>query len=113
MALQEGIIEALKQGITDIQIEGDNLLVINIIKGLCSTPWKLQTVTEDIKKLLCNFSSWKIEHIYREGNAAADWIANVGHLISDSMYFDPVCSPQLLSIIHRDKLGIPLERRAS
>lgn len=66
---------------------------------------------DDIKHLLQQFQEWDIKHIYREGNKAAEWVANVGHLVNVLMCIDHLCSPQLLKILCIDRLGIPLERR--
>ncbi|XP_056694911.1 uncharacterized protein [Spinacia oleracea] len=114
LALHKGIKEAIFLQIKNLRIEGDNLLVINTVKGIWATPWKLDTVIKDIKKLLSqHFDSWEISHIYREANQAADWIANVGHLIPNTMYVEPGINPMLSSIISNDYLGVTHVRRAS
>lgn len=75
-ALHKGIQEAVKLQIRRLYIEGDNLLVINAVKGVWSTPWKLDTIIKDINNLLSqHFDFWDLSHIYREANQGADWIA--------------------------------------
>ncbi|XP_056695091.1 uncharacterized protein [Spinacia oleracea] len=76
LGLHKGIQEAIR-----LNIKGDNLLVINAVKGVWKIPWKLQNIINDIKLLLQQFHSFHIQHIFREANRATDWIANVGHLI--------------------------------
>lgn len=55
MALHKGVLEASKLNIKNLHIEGDNLLVINTIKGIWKTPWNLQYIIEDIKNMLRDF----------------------------------------------------------
>lgn len=67
--LHHGITLALRNGITNLHIEGDNLLAIN---GTRSPPWQIANIIKDTKVLLTALPSWSIRHIYREANRAAD-----------------------------------------
>lgn len=69
--LQLGIQLATKN-ISNIHIEGDNLLVINAVKGLWQPTWKIAHIIEDICILLNSFSSRTTRNVYREENEAAD-----------------------------------------
>ncbi|XP_056690483.1 uncharacterized protein [Spinacia oleracea] len=51
LALHKGIQEAISLGVKDIHIEGDNLLVINSLKGTWNPPLKLQNIIQDSKTL--------------------------------------------------------------
>ena len=82
LALQKGLHLALQSEYKNIEIEGDNLLVINTIKGIWNSPWKISTIIHDIILMLTFFDNRKLRHIYREANTAAEWIANVSHLHS-------------------------------
>ncbi|XP_056691662.1 uncharacterized protein [Spinacia oleracea] len=81
LALHKGVQEAIRLGLQNLQIEGDNLLVINALKGIWNVPWKLQNIFQDIKTLLHSLHNVHIQHVFRDANRGADWIANVGHLI--------------------------------
>lgn len=81
MTLHHGIILALQHHIQHIIIEGDNLMVISSVTRIWDPPWQINHIIQDILTLLKDVSSWEIRHIYREANRAADWIANVGHLV--------------------------------
>ncbi|XP_056690427.1 uncharacterized protein [Spinacia oleracea] len=113
LALHKGIQEAIKLNIKDIYIEGDNLLVINSLKGIWTPPWKLQNIIQDSRTLLQHFHSTHIKHIFREANRAADWIANVGHLIVEPLCIPPNSSPNLDNIVQSDSLGFTLVRRGT
>ncbi|XP_056690230.1 uncharacterized protein [Spinacia oleracea] len=113
IALHKGLQEARRLQIDNLLIEGDNLLIINAVKGVWSTPWKISNIISDIKHLLTLFTTWDIKHIFREANSAADWIANVGHLIVGNMYIDPTNSQRLATILCNDYSGVTLVRRGS
>ena len=112
-ALQKGLLLAIQQGVTSLHIEGDNLLVINAVLGKCSVPWQIDHLVRDIRAILGSFSSWTLQHIYREANQEADWVANVGHLIDSSFVIDSCSNSALQSILVNDILGPPLVRRVS
>ncbi|XP_056688726.1 uncharacterized protein [Spinacia oleracea] len=113
IALHKGLKEARRLNIAHIQIEGDNLLVINSVKGNWAPPWKIHNIIKDIKHLLDLFDTWEIKHIFREANSAVYWIVNVGHLIVGEMYIDPKNSHSLSSILCNDYSGVTLVRRGS
>ncbi|XP_021767045.1 uncharacterized protein LOC110731502 [Chenopodium quinoa] len=68
IALRNGLLLARAHNISHIFIEGDNLMVINILQGHFKCPWKLHLLMNDIKKILESFSTFHSHHIYREGN---------------------------------------------
>lgn len=97
--------------ISNIHIEGDNLLVINAIKGLWQPPWQIVHIIEDIRILLNSFSAHTIRHVYRE--EAADLIANVGHLVQNSFFLTNCNNSKYHDILVNDSFEIPLVRRVS
>ncbi|XP_056688900.1 uncharacterized protein [Spinacia oleracea] len=67
-ALHKGLQEAKKLNIKHLHIEGDNMMVINVVKGTWKTPWKLHFVIQDILEIINSFYTWNIKHVYREAN---------------------------------------------
>ncbi len=73
-----GIEECIKQGIKNIRIEGDSMLVVNQI----SNKWqvkdaKLKLIYQRIIELIkLNFTNVVIRHVYRDKNKDADRITN-------------------------------------
>lgn len=62
-------------------------------------PWQIDHIIKDIRLLLPNFNNVTIQHIIREGNKAADKIANFGYLspVLFDIVIDPnsqLCSPR-------------------
>ncbi|ONK56403.1 uncharacterized protein A4U43_C10F8180 [Asparagus officinalis] len=59
-------------------IEGDSLVIIDYLKEFFVDYPNNQPVVQDIIRLLDHFSEIQASHIYREGNAVADWLAGKG-----------------------------------
>ncbi|XP_074298319.1 uncharacterized protein LOC141629174 [Silene latifolia] len=79
MALRESIIAAKTLGYTSIAIEGDNLCVINSIRGTWEIPWEISSFIADITIELSQFKEVKNFHCFREANKVPDFMANLGH----------------------------------
>ena len=88
-ALQDGVKVATNTGFKDIQIEGDNQIIIQAVKATIRIPWQIQMLVLDIRDMLPFFASAPIFHVFREGNMAADWIAARGVLLKDDSTFSP------------------------
>ena len=98
--LQRGLQLAINEGLKNIKIEGEDLFVINVVIGISSPSQQIANIIQDIKVLLARFDNWKIKHIYRETNRAANRIANVCYLVT-------------FSILVNDVLGVSLVQRAT
>lgn len=85
MALLNNLNFASSKGFVNIEIEEDDLMVINIIKCIYKPPWKIQHLMREVIYIMTKFNKASITHIYREANSTTDWVANVGHLLSNCM----------------------------
>ncbi|RXH88487.1 hypothetical protein DVH24_000086 [Malus domestica] len=54
--LIEGLMFALRKGVSKIMVEGDSKLVIQAMQGVCSVSWNLEHTIEDIKWMVTKFS---------------------------------------------------------
>ena len=96
-----------------IFIEGDNLLIINLLQEKSSCPWKIRLLMDDIKKMRSHFEHVDSRHVYREANRAADYVASLGHQVQTHQDIDPYLEIIFSYFISLDKLGYSLERRLS
>lgn len=72
----EGLKLSLKNKITKLIIEGDSKIIINAIRK-CQTPnWVMNSKLESILCLIDQFEETKFQHIFCEGNAEANKLAN-------------------------------------
>ncbi|KAF9618780.1 hypothetical protein IFM89_002648 [Coptis chinensis] len=79
LAMRLGLYLAISYGITHINIQSDSQALINCIKGEDrDSPWEAAGIIEDIRQLFSLFENISIIHIYREGNATADTLAQYG-----------------------------------
>lgn len=56
-------------------IESDSTLVVDILIGNIQPPWSIASRWSICQSLLSSMS-WKVSHIFREGNSCADLLAN-------------------------------------
>ncbi|GLJ43055.1 hypothetical protein SUGI_0893810 [Cryptomeria japonica] len=61
-----------------LHIEGDLAIVINACKARKADNWHLRYIIEQIWTLLDTFEHLIISHVYHEGSALADCLANMG-----------------------------------
>jgi len=60
----------------DIDIKGDSLIYINAIKSKKIHNWKLKYIADAIWTILPELGNCTLNHIYQEGNSAANFLAN-------------------------------------
>ena len=106
-AVRRGILEAKRLKIRDISIEGDNLSVINALKGTWNCNWEEEMLISDARIDLMSFRSVSIRHVFRETNRVADRLAFLGHSNTTG------CSStdlELRVLIRKDALGWTTDR---
>lgn len=105
-ALRNGLILAQGKGIKRIYLEGDTSIVINSISKSQSCPQKIYSILSDCKNIIleCNIEV-RINHVYREGNPAADFLANLGHIIKANQIWDSNFPREILGIPWEDAIG--------
>ena len=106
-AVCKGISEALRLNIKDVIIEGDNLCVINAIKGTWKCPWEEDMIIADSRIDLRSFRTVCIRHVFREINCVADRVAFLGHTTTTS---NPDSDLELQVLIRKDALGWTTDR---
>jgi len=114
-AMRDGICAALQAGYRKFHVEGDNQIVIRAVQKQIRTPWQIAPILHDIWNLIINCESISFQHMYREGNLAADWMAKFGCSIRDhslSIFTSPPCRDFFLLLVD-DNLGRTLVRRTT
>ncbi|XP_057841590.1 uncharacterized protein LOC131051202 [Cryptomeria japonica] len=77
-ALEVGLCLCIRQGLSRIIIVGDSHIIINGISWSILHNWKLNKWVPMINEHLITIESYKIGHVYREGNQVVDYLANLG-----------------------------------
>lgn len=85
-AIHEGLSIAIRNGYTNMEIEGDSMMTIEILRKLdngkswehVTNSWRTSGIVQDIAELLKIIGYKTFSHIKRKGNSAADFLANRG-----------------------------------
>jgi len=76
-ALLRGIELAAAQGVTELELIGDSMLVVRQVEGGFKVKNAgLKKLHAEVKKALAGFDSWSIRHVLRAENADADRLVN-------------------------------------
>ncbi|KAF5468683.1 hypothetical protein F2P56_012820 [Juglans regia] len=76
MALLHGLRQCRNLGIQKVEVELDSLLIVNWLEKMRCGIWYLEDYWEEILGLLSSMQ-FVFRHIYREGNAGADFLARM------------------------------------
>ncbi|MQM17743.1 hypothetical protein Taro_050720 [Colocasia esculenta] len=109
LALRNGIILCYEKGISDFLIESDSLVLVQMMKGNYSIPWRLSIITQDIL-YRCQNIHVSLSHIYREANQVADILAGFGCSITNSCCVWSSWAdlpPSVKGPYRLDKMGLP------
>ncbi|XP_059073377.1 uncharacterized protein LOC131874150 [Cryptomeria japonica] len=77
MDLAYGIHIALSMGIRIMDIEGDSILIINVVKGKNKLNWTIEGTIRDTMRLISRLDSFRVMHIYRESNRVVNSMATI------------------------------------
>ena len=113
IAMRNGLRVAIHAGYTNIQLEGRNQILIPAVQGRIQVPWGIQILIEDILSYfqMCNHVS--INHIFREGNHAADWLAKYVVNLYSTVVWHQVFHRDVYCTLREDHLGRPIERKTT
>ena len=107
-AVRKRITEAIKLKLKDLIIEGDNLCVINALKGVWKCTWGEDILISDSRLDLRSFRMVEICHVFRETNAVIDRLAFLVHSTTTGY---PCTDLGLQVLIRKDALGWTTDRR--
>ena len=110
-AIRNGLRAAITAGFTNIHIEGDNKILIQAVQGRIQTPWEIQVLVQDIHYYLQTCNHVIINHIFTEGNRAADWLAKLGLSLSFTLVWCQILHRELSCILMEAILGFTFARR--
>ncbi|PKU77129.1 Putative ribonuclease H protein [Dendrobium catenatum] len=110
MAIYKALQLCLSSGYFKIWLEVDAILVINCLAADYIGNFDTFYILKDIKKMLSHLD-YKISHIWREGNSAADFLAKNGAKLHQYTLFYNNDIPFILrGLINLDKSGLPYIR---
>ncbi|XP_041016195.1 14.7 kDa ribonuclease H-like protein [Juglans microcarpa x Juglans regia] len=107
MALLHGLRICKSLNISNVIVEMDSMVVISWwLRGRCGV-WYLEDFWEEIIGLTCTIHCC-FQHVFREGNRVADWLAKEEASGIDFDFSNNSIMPRVLQgLIRLDSLGLP------
>lgn len=104
-ALYFGLKLTSRLNCTNIQVESDSSIVVNLVTDQVDDTHPLHGLIADCKRLL--HGSWvcRIQHIYRECNDVADGLAHMGHSLNLGWHVLEYLPANLLDRLEDDRNG--------
>ena len=103
--MRNGLRVAVKVGFNNIHIKGDNKILIQTVQGRIQSHWKIQVLIQDIFYYLQTGTRVIVHHIFRKGNRAADWLAELGLSLSSTIVWTQVSHREFHYILNENNLG--------
>ena len=104
LAMREGLLEAKRQGLEKIHIEGDSQILINACNSNNPHSWQINMLVTEIKKIMtAHFSKVKITFTPRQLNSVADFLSKQSHRSLDWFH----SNSEFKTLILRNALGRP------
>lgn len=113
-ALERGLELLLENGWSDhhVWLEGDSKSLVEIIaKNRTVRCAQVQKLVTDINLVMSLLNNCVLTHVYREGNRAADKLAQMGHHMKSPQVWHNIPPREVLRIVHEDAEGKTFLRR--
>ncbi|KAF2304574.1 hypothetical protein GH714_033697 [Hevea brasiliensis] len=112
-ALYEGLKMVKRMGVAKLWIECDNLLDVHMATDVCASPANAVSLVNSIKGLLRSNWSYRKNHIWREANFSADFLAGFAAEFSVGVHELQLPSHGLLHWLCHDVSGTAYSRFCS
>ncbi|GLT24834.1 hypothetical protein SLA2020_000030 [Shorea laevis] len=92
-------------GVTHLTLEMDSLMAIRLIQTKQIGEGSASVLLSDILHLINMFTVCRVQHVLREGNSAADFMAAMGHSLPQGTTLFQTPPVGIRGILQRDNLG--------
>ena len=98
-ALRDGLTMAAQLGLTNLEVEMDAKIVIDLVLSNANSNYAYSSLLNDCRSLLRKFQQVKMQHVYREVNKVAYGLARMGCTQqADFVTFTAPPSPEVNSL---------------
>jgi len=87
-AICEGLEYCVERQLHQLIMETDSLVIRKIIDGEWATPWCISVEVRKLKQIMNNYKIL-FQHVQREGNTIADFLANLAFSFVGTLTFQP------------------------
>ncbi|XP_043697406.1 uncharacterized protein LOC122648222 [Telopea speciosissima] len=102
LAILGGVTLYIQKDLLRVSIRSDSKLAADILNGIVSCPWSLQTLKVRITSLMEQLQRKEIRHVWRELNQPADFVAAIDTGDGESFLYRPNFPPDLVELIKND-----------
>ncbi|KAH9327128.1 hypothetical protein KI387_007306, partial [Taxus chinensis] len=102
LAILKGLEMAIKLGDDPLQVESDSLNIIKLLQSNDPGHWSIRNIITDIRIMQRSFRQVQFQHVLREGNKAADLLANIGVVIDNQQSWTDNFPKDLCQITQND-----------
>ncbi|KAF5207082.1 hypothetical protein FRX31_003331 [Thalictrum thalictroides] len=92
-------------GYTKVAVGADSMCTVDCINGRCSPTWRARKHVNAIKKLMAGMEEVQVQHIYRETNSCANYLASLCLREDPLLTFVSPYTLQLENLITQDAMG--------
>ena len=109
-AIRDGLELVNRLRLTNVDVETDSKLAVQLIAGSIFSGEHVNSLVCDCRRLMAEIGSTTLTHVYREANACADILANLGVVANGLEVFanPPSCVAHQL---HDDAIGVEYSRQ--
>ena len=101
--------EAQKMGLTNVWLECDSVLVCAAFTARTNVPWMLRN-RWNTSLNFCRTIRFRVTHIFREGNACANKLANLGFIHRESFHWYNRLPSSLFLEFFMNRYSLPMYR---
>ncbi|GLT38077.1 hypothetical protein SLA2020_123470 [Shorea laevis] len=102
---RDGLKLASELGVTHLILEMDSLLAVQTIQARNAGEGSASVLLSNIFHYLDSFVACTVQHTLREGNAATDYMASMGHTYSQGLTLFQSPPPGISCILYGDVIG--------
>ncbi|KAL5715720.1 NAD(+) kinase [Ranunculus cassubicifolius] len=105
VAIRDGLQKAQQLGFAKVEINSDSQYVVRMLQGIYSCCWNRKMLAKQVKQLCSTFELCTVNHVYREANFAADFLAKEGMRLPCSSTVSWITEPvdELQKNLYNDK----------
>ncbi|KAK1296597.1 hypothetical protein QJS10_CPB15g00836 [Acorus calamus] len=104
-AILEGLRICKEHGIHSIHLESDSSTAVAWVQGKPCLPWHILRARNELGTILSSLTQWRVSHVFREGNQAADYLASLRMMLGNTYLLPDQFDGTLQHILAKDASG--------
>ncbi|PSS34373.1 Ribonuclease H protein [Actinidia chinensis var. chinensis] len=109
-AIRDGLELVNRLGLTNVDVETDSKLAVQLIAGSIFSGERVNSLVNDCRRLMEEIGSTTLRHVYREANACADILANLG-VVADGLEVFANAPSCVAHQLYNDAIGVEYSRQ--